>query len=176
MRRILLLDDEKNVLAALKRSIKQLYSSEEWEVETFSDAQAAIQRFAAVDFDFVVSDYHMPAMNGIDFLRIIKEIQPNTIRLMLSASADFRTVMDAINEAEVFRYISKPWVQEELKEIMDLASAHRDQIIEDKRLADQLRAQLNPISEQDKEAKLLEDEEPGITKVNWGPDGSVRLD
>lgn len=176
MRRILLLDDEKNVLAALKRSLKQLYSGEEWEVEVFSDAQAAIQRFAAIDFDFVVSDYHMPVMNGIDFLRIIKEIQPNTIRLMLSASADFRTVMDAINEAEVFRYIPKPWVQEELKEIMDLASTHRDQIVEDKRLADQLRAQLNPISEQEKAAKLLEDEEPGITKVNWGADGSVRLD
>ncbi len=84
--------------------------------------------------------------------------------------------VDAINEAEVFRYIPKPWVQEELKEIMDLASVHRDQIVEDKRLADQLRAQLNPISEQEKEAKLLEDSEPGITKVNWGPDGSVRLD
>lgn len=176
MRRILLLDDEKNVLAALKRSLKQLYSGEEWEVEVFSDAQTAIQRFAAIDFDFVVSDYHMPLMNGIDFLRIIKEIQPNTIRLMLSASADFRTVMDAINEAEVFRYIPKPWVQEELKEIMDLAATHRDQMVEDKRLADQLRAQLKPISEQEKEAKLLEDEEPGITKVNWGPDGSVRLD
>jgi two-component system probable response regulator PhcQ len=176
MRRILLLDDEKNVLAALKRSLKQLYPAQELEVELFSDASAAIQRFATMDFDFVVSDYHMPGMNGIDFLRIIKEIQPNTIRLMLSASADFRTVMDAINEAEVFRYIPKPWVQEELKEIMDLATVHRDQIVEDKRLADQLRAQMNPISEQEKEAKLLEDSEPGITQVNWGPDGSVRLE
>jgi two-component system probable response regulator PhcQ len=176
MRRIMLLDDEKNVLAALKRSLKQLYSSQELEVEVFLDATTAIQRFATVDFDFVVSDYHMPTMNGIDFLRIVKEIQPNTIRLMLSASSDFKTVVDAINEAEVFRYIPKPWVQEELKEIMDLASIHRDQIVEDKRLADQLRAQLNPVSEQEKEAKLLEDSEPGITKVNWGPDGSVRLD
>lgn len=176
MRRILLLDDEKNVLAALKRSLRQLYSSQELEVEIFSDARVAIQRFGTVDFDFVVSDYHMPGMNGVDFLRIIKEIQPNTIRLMLSASADFKTVMDAINEAEVFRYIPKPWVQEELKEIMGLASDHRDQIVEDKRLADQLRAQLNPISAQEKEAKLLEEEEPGITQVNWAPDGSVRLD
>lgn len=176
MRRILLLDDEKNVLAALTRSLKQLYASSELEIESFSDAKIAIQRFATVDFDFVISDYHMPGMNGIDFLRIVKEIRPDTIRLMLSASADFRTVMEAVNEAEVFRYIPKPWVSEELKEIIDIATCHRAQIIENKRLAEQRREQLNPISPEEKEIRQLEESEPGITNVNWEPDGSIKLD
>lgn len=176
MRRILLLDDEKNVLAALTRSIKQLYAISELVIESFSDAKPAIERIAMVDFDFVVSDYHMPGMNGIDFLRIVKELRPDTIRLMLSASADFRTVMDAVNEAEVFRYIPKPWIADELKEIIEIATHHRTQIIEDKRLAEQRREQLNPVSPEEREIRLLEDIEPGITKVNWEPDGSIKID
>lgn len=176
MRRILLLDDETNVLMALRRSLRQLYSSSEMTVETFDDPKSAILRFGQVSFDFVIADYHMPTMNGVDFLRIVKEIQPNTVRMMLSASADFRTIMGAINEAEVFRYIQKPWIQEELKETLALASTQIDRITEDQKLANELRAQRNPLTPQEIEAQRLEAVEPGITKVNWGPDGSVRIE
>lgn len=176
MRRILLLDDEKNVLSALKRSIRQLFPEDELEIELFTDPRAAIQRFACADFDFVVSDFNMPGMNGTDFLKIVKEIQPLTIRMMLSASADFNTIMGAVNEAEVFRYVPKPWLLDDLRDIFGQASAHHDQMLEDKRLADELRSQKNVLTPQEKEARELEDLEPGITKVNWGPDGSVILD
>jgi two-component system probable response regulator PhcQ len=176
MLRILLLDDEKNVLAALKRSLRQIYSEQELDIETFTDAKAAIQRFASINFNFVMSDYHMPIMNGVDFLCIIKEIQPLTVRMMLSASADFKTAIGAINEAEVFRYIPKPWVQDELNEVMQLALIHYHQVVTDRSLADQVRAQQNPMSEEEKEAQKLEQSEPGITQVNWGPDGSVHVE
>lgn len=176
MRRILLLDDEKNVLSALKRSIRQIFPETELEIESFTDPRAAIQRFACMDFDFVVSDFNMPGMNGTDFLKIIKEIQPLTIRMMLSASADFNTIMGAVNEAEVFRYVPKPWLLDDLRDILGQAAVHHDQMLEDKRLADELRSQKNALSPQEKEARELEDLEPGITKVHWGPDGSVILD
>ncbi len=176
MRRILLLDDENNVLMALKRSLRQLYTSSEMTVETFEDPKLAILRFGEIDFDFIICDYHMPTMNGVDVLRIIKEIQPNTVRMMLSASADFRTIMGAINEAEVFRYVQKPWIQDELKDTLLLATTHRDRITEDQKLANELRAQRNPMTPQEIEAQRLEAAEPVITQVNWGPDGSVRIE
>lgn len=176
MRRILLLDDEQNVLHALQRSLRQIIKETEFKIELFTSPEMAIQRLSETAFDFVVSDYHMPSMNGVDFLKIIKEIQPDAIRMMLSASADFNTIIGAINEAEIFRYISKPWDTVELKETLKLAGERRDQNLEEKRLADEIRVQRGEMSPQEQEAKRLEESDPGITKVKWGPDGSVLLE
>ncbi|MFZ6871224.1 response regulator [Undibacterium sp. Di27W] len=176
MYRILLLDDEQNVLLALQRSLKGIAKDLEMTMELFNVPQEAIQRLSDTPFDFIVSDYHMPGMNGIQFLAIAKEMQPGAIRLMLSASAEFKTILGAINDAEVFRYIAKPWNQEELLETIQLAAVRRQQIMEDQKLADELRVQRGMISPQEQELKRLEETEPGITKVKWGPDGSVLLD
>lgn len=176
MRRVLLLDDEINVLHALQRSLRQIFKDMDFKVELFTTSETAIQRMAEESFDFVISDYHMPKMNGVDFLRIVKELQPDAVRMMLSASADFNTVIGAINEAEVFRYIAKPWKTEELEETINLAGQRRDQMLEERRLADEVRVQRGELSPQEQEARRLEEADPGITKVKWGPDGSVLLD
>lgn len=156
--------------------MRQLFPEDELAIELFTDPRSAIQRIAVIDFDFIVSDFNMPGMNGTDFLKIVKEVQPMAVRMMLSASADFNTIMGAVNEAEVFRYVPKPWLLDDLRDILGQAAVHHDQIREERRLANELRTQRNPLSPQEKEAQELEDLEPGITKVNWGPDGSVRLD
>ncbi|MBI3285025.1 MAG: response regulator [Burkholderiales bacterium] len=176
MHRILLLDDEQNVLYALQRSLRQVARDMELKIELFTSPEAAVQRLSEAAFDFVVADYHMPTLNGVDFLKMTKELQPDAVRLMLSASADFNTIMGAINEAEVFRYIAKPWDPEELKETIAEAGKRREQMLEDRRLADELRVQRGEMSPQEQEAKRLEESDPGITKVKWGPDGSVLLD
>jgi len=115
-------------------------------------------------------------MHGVDFLKAVKVIQPDAVRLMLSAFAEFGAVVNAVNEAEVFRYIAKPWQADELEEIIKLALARRMQIMEDRHLADEVRTQRGALTPQELEAKRLEEENPGITKVNWGPDGSVHLE
>lgn len=176
MRRILLVDDEINVLNALKRTIRHCGLDGEFTVEIFTDPHQALARSKEVPFDIVISDFRMPGMNGVEFLRAYKEIQSDTVRLVLSASTEFETLMSAINQAEVFRYITKPWQPAEIKETIVLALARRDQSREDLRLFDELRAHLGELTPQQLEAKRLEEEEPGITKVNWGPDGSVHLD
>ncbi|HCE07694.1 MAG TPA: response regulator [Oxalobacteraceae bacterium] len=176
MRRILLVDDEINVLHALQRTLRQSVADDKFQIEIYTDPQQALARSREVAFDIVISDYRMPEMNGVDFLKALKEIQPDTVRLVLSASTEFDTLMDAINQAEVFRYIIKPWQDVELKEIIQLALARRDQALEDLRLFDKLRVQFGEMTPQELEAKRLEADEPGITKVNWGPDGSVPLD
>ncbi|MES2069450.1 MAG: response regulator [Pseudomonadota bacterium] len=176
MRRILLVDDEQNILHALQRSLRPIAKRMDIEIELFSESQAAIQRLGEVAFDFVISDYHMPRLDGVDFLRIAKEVQPDMVRMMLSASADFGTVMGAINEAEVFKYIVKPWTTPELEQVVQLAIARHDQLVDERKLADVQRAQRDALSPEEQEAKQLEELEPGITKVKWGPDGSVLLD
>ncbi|MFZ6645306.1 response regulator [Undibacterium sp. TJN25] len=176
MRRILLVDDEQNILHALHRSLRPIAKRLDIDIEMFTDPQAAIQRLGEERFDFVLSDYHMPRLDGVGFLRIAREIQPDMVRMMLSASADFNTIMGAVNEAEVFRYIVKPWTTSELEQIVQLAVTRHDQLVEERKLADEQRAQSDTMTVEEKEIRQLENLEPGITKVNWGPGGSVLLD
>ncbi|MDB5758170.1 MAG: signal transduction response regulator receiver domain protein [Burkholderia sp.] len=176
MRRFLLLDDEINVLHALNRTLRLCLFGTEFQVEMFTDPEQALLRSAEVPFDVVVSDYRMQGMNGIEFLKMIKAIQPDAVRLMLSASTEFHTAFDAINDAEVFRYISKPWQKEELEVIFELTLARRDRNVAEQRLVDGFPAKDYGLTAQELEARRLEAEEPGITKVKWGPDGSVHLE
>lgn len=177
MKRLLLVDDEINVLHALQRALRQcLASVEDLRIEVFTEPEQALLRSGEVAFDVIVSDYRMPGMNGAEFLATIKGIQPDAVRLVLSASTEFEAVMNTVNKGEVFRYIAKPWQADDLKATFELAFARREQTLEDRRLADELRARRGELTPQEIEAKRLEAEEPGITKVNWGTDGSVHLD
>lgn len=176
MRRVLLVDDEVNVLNALKRTLRQCFQSDEVTLELFTDPEQGLLRTAEVPFDVVMSDYRMPGLNGAEFLGMIKRIQPDAIRLMLSASTDFSVLMSAVNHAEVFRYVAKPWRTEDIQTSFELAFARRDKAVEVRRLADELRAIRGELTPQELEARRLEAEEPGIMQVKWGSDGSVHLD
>lgn len=176
MQRLLLVDDEGNVLAALRRVLVRGLSGEELQIETIDDPRRALERVAASAFDLVVSDYRMPPMDGVTFLKEVRRLQPDAVRLILSASTDFDTLMAAVNEAEIFRYITKPWADEELVAAVREGLARRTQVLEDRRLADELRLRQGEISAEEAERRRLEAEEPGITKVNWRPDGSIHLE
>lgn len=172
----MLLDDEVNVLGALVRTLRTTFSANDLRIECFSDGHSALQRAEHVAFDLAISDYRMPAMNGVEFLRAMRTLQPDTERVILSASRDFEAVQHAINEAEIFRYLCKPWEAEELDAVVWAALAHRHKLLQDRRLADELRLAQRVLSPAEVELRRLEEAEPGITKVNWAPDGSVLLD
>jgi two-component system probable response regulator PhcQ len=161
MRRLLLLDDDPLILHALQRTLRQCKFDVELRIEVFTDAAGALERAGEVDIDLVLSDYHMPGMNGLH--------QPDAVRMVLSASTEFDTAVRAINEAEVFRFIPKPWQREELQQTIVLALARRDQHTA-------LALEQASLTAQELALRQLEADEPGITKVNWGADGSVRLD
>ncbi|MCU6433524.1 response regulator [Undibacterium sp. Jales W-56] len=176
MRRALLVDDEINVLHALQRSLRPIAQKLNFDIELCNDPRLAIQKLAAAQYDFIISDYHMPSMNGVDFFRIAKEIQGDAIRMMLSASADFKTIMGAVNEAEVFRYITKPWETADLEENVRLALELREQLQYDKQVLDQAQAERERLTPEELEKKRLEESEPGITNVIWDARGGVLLD
>lgn len=165
MKRILIVDDETHVLSALVRSLRA-HRGTELAFETFTDPFEALKRCSVVEFDVVISDFNMPSITGVEMLAALKEVAPATVRMMLSAATEFKTVSSAINEAEVFRYIAKPWNAEHLLADLDAALAQRERLREE---------QLRGASPQEREAQRLEGEEPGLTKVKWGPNGEVIL-
>ena len=176
MNRILLVDDEPNVLSALKRLLAQAFHNEGLVIETFADARAALVRGKEVPFDMVLSDFRMPIMDGVTFLKQFRELQPDTPRLILSATTDFDTLMAAVNEAAILRYLVKPWDEDELIASLREALAHHADVVGDRLLANQMRENMGLISEEEKELRRLEVLEPGITQVRRSPDGAILLD
>jgi two-component system, probable response regulator PhcQ len=178
--RIMLVDDELNVLRSIRRVLNGLSDDEleghSLEIELFTSPVAALQRADYVSFDLVMSDYRMPEMSGVEFFVKLKNMQPNAMRLILSGYADLDGLIGAINEAQIFRFIAKPWHDYDLQSAIMQALSFRYLLLENQRLADLSRVQEGKLTKQELELKRLEDENPGITKVNWGPDGSVMLD
>lgn len=129
MYRILLVDDEQNVLKALKRELEDRY-----EIETFSNPAEALRRCGEVDFDLVISDYQMPEMNGIEFLKQFGKLQPDASRLILSGQADSGVLTNAINETHIYRFIDKPWDRAELAGTLAQALNYRKALLENRRL------------------------------------------
>jgi DNA-binding NtrC family response regulator len=135
-------------------------------IEAFDEPESAVLRAGEQDFDIVISDYRMPGLNGADVLQLVKGLQPDAIRIVVSATREILEVADAVNRAEVFRYLAKPWEQEELVATVRAAFARRD------RLAPPRPA---PAAGQDDVLRRLEQDEPGITRVDWDEDGNIRL-
>lgn len=174
MRRVLVIDDEVLVLRALHRTLRPLFQSTQVELEMFSDPEAALLRCGEVAFDAVISDYRMPGINGAEFLEFVKRVQPEAVRIVLSASTDFAEVSNAISRGEVFRYVAKPWEADELKSILQLAFERYDQACAIRRQLDAAAAP--PLSAEELERRRLEQDEPGITHVRRDEDGAVYLD
>lgn len=102
--RVLFVDDDANVLEAYQRKLQHVLR-----VRTAEGAHAGLREIQEKGpFAVVVADMHMPLMNGIEFLKKVREISPDTVRIMLTGNADIKTAMDAVNEGCVFRFLTKP--------------------------------------------------------------------
>jgi two-component system probable response regulator PhcQ len=181
MSKILIVDDDDSILKALRRllSLTPCRVGEEHiklSVDCFTAPQEALEKARHTAYDLVLSDYRMPVMNGVQFLKALRDIQPDAARLILSGYADLNGLIGAINEAGISRFISKPWNDYELLSTLGQVLSLRQLTLENQRLADQMRLSSGRISPEEVERKRLEADEPGITHVNWGPDGSVLLD
>lgn len=171
MTTIAIVDDEINILNALKRSLRR----QGWEILTYSDPQVALNELSERHFDLVISDFRMPALNGVELLLKLKEISPDSIRIILSGQSDMNAVLDAINKAEVYRFILKPWNDDELGMTLLNALHYSELIQENKRLAETVREQRSKLQQQLQELKRLEKDSPGITKVDLDEDGMIDL-
>ena len=179
MTKLLIVDDEPSVVSALRRmclnpAAKPALPSPE--IVTFTAPLQALTYVRAHPVDMVIADYRMPDMDGATLLTHVKKLQPDAARLILSACADMDGIIRAINDAGIFRFVSKPWSDGDLRVTIIEVLAHRNLLLENRLLADEVRRQRDVISRQQLELQRLELESPGITRVRWAEDGSVLLE
>jgi len=179
MAELLIVDDEPSVVSALRRMCLDPMITPaipDAHVTTFTSPVEAIEYVRDHGIDLVISDFRMPEMDGATFLTQVKELQPDTARMILSAYTDMEGIVRAINDAGIFRFVSKPWSNAELRASIVQILQHRGLMLENQLLANEVRVQRGIISHQQAELERLEAETPGITRVRWTKDGGVLLE
>ena len=109
--RVLLVDDEESILRALGRLLR----GQPYEVVTAGGAEEALRLLEREPAHLVMSDHRMPGQTGVEFLREVRRRWPDTIRIILSGYTEVKAIIDAINDGEVYKYLTKPWNEEEIK-------------------------------------------------------------
>jgi response regulator RpfG family c-di-GMP phosphodiesterase len=127
---ILFVDDEENIL----RSLERLFRKEGYDILTANSGEEGLRKLDENGISVIVSDQRMPGMTGSEFLRRSRKISPDSIRIMLTGYADINATMDAINKGEVYRFITKPWDDDEIKLIIRDVLRYYELINENKRL------------------------------------------
>ncbi len=159
---ILLVDDEANIIASLKRVL----FDEPYKVLAAQSGEEGLDIFKKYDIKVVISDEKMPGMSGADFLSLVKRRNPDTIRMMLTGNASIDAVMKAVNSGEIYRFLTKPWNDIELKLAIRSAVEKYDLEQENMRL-------LKTVKRQAAEIKAIEKSYPGITKLERDEDGNL---
>jgi DNA-binding NtrC family response regulator len=169
----MIVDDEPNILSSLNRVLRR---QDSWEIETYDTVAEALKRVQTMTFEIVISDYKMPEMDGVEFLNEVRKFQPEAIRIVLSGFTELQALLDAINEAEIYRYICKPWDDQELIATIGTALAHREVLVENRRLADQVRQQQEELHKRKSALDKFAEEHPALVQVDWADDGSILVD
>ena len=107
---VLYIDDEANNLNSFKAAFRR-----EFNIYTASSAREGRKILDAYEIGVIITDQRMPGMTGIEFLESIIPVYPDTIRILLTGFSDINAVMDAINRGQVYKYLVKPWQNDELK-------------------------------------------------------------
>ena len=129
-RTLLLVDDEPNILSALKR----LFRRDGHAILTANSGPEGLEILAQHKVDVIISDQRMPGMTGVEFLRKAKINCPDTIRIVLSGYTELQSVTDAINEGAVYRFLTKPWEDDQLREHVQKAFEYKELLNENQQL------------------------------------------
>lgn len=115
-KKVLCVDDDVNILGGYKRSLRK-----DFDITIAEGGEAGLAAIASSEEEFavVISDMQMPGMNGVQFLQRVMKESPNTVRIMLTGNADQQTASDAVNEGNIFRFLTKPCDAETLTKVLN---------------------------------------------------------
>ncbi|HEY3432449.1 MAG TPA: EAL domain-containing protein [Rhodocyclaceae bacterium] len=134
-RTLLLVDDEENILAAMKRLLRR----EGYRLLSANSGEEGLDILAKERVDVILSDQRMPGITGVEFLRRAKEISPASIRMVLSGYTELQSVTSAINDGAIYKFLTKPWDDDQLKENIAEAFRRKDLSDENHRLDEEVK-------------------------------------
>jgi len=142
--KVLLVDDDRNILAGYKRALHR-----QFQLETAEGGPVALEILSNDGpFAVIVADMGMPGMDGIQFLTKVKEHTPDSVRMMLTGNADQETAIDAVNEGNVFRFLTKPCPPEVLASALEAGVAQYRLIVAERELLEKtLRGSVKVLTE-----------------------------
>jgi DNA-binding NtrC family response regulator len=158
--RILIVDDNRDVLASLRRTLRRCQFS----LTCVSDPREAVDLLENESFDLLLSDIDMPVISGHDLMEKAIALQPKMIRVFVTGAGSLEAAVRAINEGEVHRFVRKPYDARELRELVGQALARKAEL--DLASDAQSRAQ-----RRQKLHQHLEAEHPGITEIHLDEHG-----
>jgi CheY-like chemotaxis protein len=127
---LLLVDDEPNILSALKRQLR----GSGLRILTAPGGREGLALLETEPVDVIVSDQRMPGMTGVDFLRAVKTSHPDTVRIVLSGFTELQSVTDAVNEGAIYKFLTKPWDDIQLRNHIQEAIRNKEMADENRRL------------------------------------------
>jgi DNA-binding NtrC family response regulator len=165
LRTILVVDDEPKILKAVQRTLR----NENYNILTANSGGDGLRMLEGREVDMVVSDQNMPFMTGLEFLMRVKADHPGTLTMMLTGEKEIEIAVQAINQAGVYKFILKPWDDEDLKVTIRRALESLDLVRERDVLSQR-------VKERDNILRNLEKAHPGITRVDKDADGFLILE
>ncbi len=161
---ILIVDDEESILKSITRALMD----DNYHILTALSGQEGLSKLKNDEVDLVISDQKMPGMTGLEFLKKVQLQYPGILTIMLTAYADIKTAMEAINEAGVYKFILKPWDDNDLRLTIRRA-------LELLQLVTERDSLLHQVKQQGAILRELEQKHPGITKVERDEHGTPVL-
>ncbi|MBX9704942.1 MAG: EAL domain-containing protein, partial [Gammaproteobacteria bacterium] len=146
---LLIVDTEVSITTALKRVLR----SEGYCIFTATSAGQGLELLAIHRVGVIISDQHMPEMTGVDFLRRVKSLYPDTVRIVLSGYTDLQSITDAINEGAIYKFLTKPWEDEQLRDNVREAFHYYEMKYENTRLTLEVEQVNNELSKINGELK-----------------------
>ncbi|MBI1773269.1 MAG: response regulator, partial [Burkholderiales bacterium] len=160
-RTLLLVDDEPNILNALKRLLRR----DEYRILTADSGHEGLEILEKNRVDVIISDQRMPIMTGVDFLRNAKKKYPDTVRIILSGYTELQYITDAINEGAIYKFLTKPWDDEQIRANIREAFHYKEMEDENRRLTLQVQTTNQELISANKLlAEMLEQKQKQISR------------